>query len=151
MGTARASLASDWSCGCTAQCGAVLLAAPLHGHNIEASSIPGRPVTLHTCPIEHSQDPAAPLTQPTVSSGTLWHLSPIPAASLGTPHCLQLWLPAVPIMCCSWGRALGIAPLLPLTQCQLLAPQLPLHSWGQSQLLEPGLASRQQETVFPST
>lgn len=101
MGTARASLASDWSCGCAAQCGAVLLAEPLHGHNTEASTIPGHPVTLHTRPTEHSQDPAAPLTQPTASPGTLWHLSPVPAVSLGTPHCLQLWLPAVPITCCS--------------------------------------------------
>lgn len=73
----------------------------MHGHNTEASSIPGHPVTLHTCPTEHSQDPAAPLTQPTASPGTLWHLSPVPAVSLGTPHCLQLWLPAVPITCCS--------------------------------------------------
>lgn len=46
------------------------------GHNTEASSIPGHPVTLHTHPTEHSQDPAAPLTRPSSIPG---HPSPLPA------------------------------------------------------------------------
>lgn len=68
-------------------------AHPLHGHNTEASSVPGHSVTLHTHPTEHSQDPAAPLN-PAVFPETLWHLSPVPAASLGAPGRLQLWLPS---------------------------------------------------------
>lgn len=91
--------------------------------------------------------------RPAVSLGTLGHFIPIlqstaktlqhlsldpqqPQGPCGTsqPSLQRPWAPltasssgspAVPITCCSWGRALGIAPLLPLTQCQLLAPQLP--------------------------
>lgn len=94
MGTVRAWLASHWSRGCTPQCRAVLLAEPLHGHNTEASSVPGHPVTLHTHPTEHSQDPAAPLTQPSSVPRDLVAPLPLPAVSLGTPRRLQLWLPS---------------------------------------------------------
>lgn len=127
MGTVRAWLALHWSRGCTPQCRAVLLAEPLHGHNTEASSVPGHPVTLHTHPTEHSQDPAAPLTQPSSVPRDLVAPLPLPAVSLGTPR------PSPPPALAPQPCPLRAVPgaklwaflqhhVLPLTQCQLLAP-----------------------------
>lgn len=123
-------------------------------HNTETSSGPGHPVTLQTRPTEHSQDPAAPLTQPKSSPRG-------PVAALTHPssvHGHPSLPPALAPQPCP-SRAAPGAELWALLQHHATshpvpAPgttQLPLHGWGQCQLLRPGLASRQEERVVPST
>lgn len=86
--------------------GAVLLTQQLYGHNTEASSIPGHPVTLHTCPTEHS----------TSHSTQQRPWAAVAASSSGSLPCPSRAVPGAEL------RASLQHHVLPLTQCQLLAP-----------------------------